>query len=80
MLVQSVANALNAVLLSAPSAGGQAGDALAKVRRPMSYQMLLLLLLLHCIALSLFYVPLVLFVFLLCLLLSTSVCVMPSIL
>jgi hypothetical protein len=35
VLVQSVANALNAVLLSAPSAGGQAGDALAKVCRPM---------------------------------------------
>jgi hypothetical protein len=33
VLVQSVANALNAVLLSAPSAGGQAGDALAKVCR-----------------------------------------------
>jgi hypothetical protein len=32
VLVQSVSNALNAVLLEAPSAGGPAGDALAMVR------------------------------------------------
>ena len=31
MLVQSVSNALNAVLQEAPSAGGSAGDALAMV-------------------------------------------------
>ena len=31
VLVQSVANALNVVLVDSPAAGGQAGDALSKV-------------------------------------------------